>query len=263
MTCPDDLALVALHDGELSENQASTIRKHVTECASCRARLASIESIAADLAAPLPSALRMPPEAFADGVLARIDQRRERPTSRARWLVVAAAAALLLGVGIRSQVDRRDEWSARGGGSTTPVQRTQLRFGRVAGTAFEPIERGAHVAADATLAVEIAGTDRSTFLLAFLLDSAGDRHWLYPSYTDETPHPLSVSVPQGTTPHVLDSMVRPDHPAPGHAHLIAIVLPKVESIDFVESEDASALTREQLASHYPGSLVVSLEVEIP
>jgi hypothetical protein len=58
-------------------------------------------------------------------------------------------------------------------------------------------------------------------------------------------------------------MVRPDHPAPGPAHLIAIVLPKAESIDFVESADASTLTRERLSSHYPGSLVVSLDVEIP
>ena len=45
--------------------------------------------------------------------------------------------------------------------------------------------------------------------------------------------------------------------------LVAIVLSRSESVDHVEHAPLDRLTREQLAAHYEGALVVVTRVEIP
>src|SRR5262249_30983250 len=115
------------------------------------------------------------------------------------------------------------------------------------------------------IAAEIGATEGGPlrYLLAFLVDSAGERHWIYPVYEPGAPPPSAMALPVTTAPRVLGSMVRLDRPAPGPARLVALVLPRIESLDHVEPASLEQVGREQLVSHYGGSLVVTTRVEIP
>lgn len=276
MTCPEHDVLIALGDGELPESQARSVRAHAGGCTRCQSELATLASLADDLRGAVPGALgRRTAEAFADDVLAKLDSPRPvaRTSSSRRWIgVLAAAAALPLALGLAHRhahaPDAADGWTARGGASaaasTTNVRaRTLVRFGRVSGTAFEALAEGARFEADALLAAEVGGTEDATrFMLAFLVDSAGDRHWIYPSYEPGAPPPSSIALPVTVAPRVLGSMVRLDRPAAGPARLVAIVLPRSESVDYVEHAPLDRLSREQLEARYPDALVVAVSVEI-
>ena len=65
------------------------------------------------------------------------------------------------------------------------------------------------------------------------------------------------------TPRVLGSMVRLDRPASGRARLVAIVLQRSESVDYIEQAPRGELSSEQLEAHYPGALVITTSVEVP
>jgi hypothetical protein len=271
MRCPPDEALIALGDGELAESHAQAVRAHVAECTRCRAELAKLAELGGDLRARVPGALGMDVEAFADVVLAQIDRPRAEPRE-ARWrrwgVILAAAAALPLAATAAyrwSHAPNQDgEWTARGSASVpAELKRTLVRFGRVTATSFEPLVDGATLQGDALLAVEVGATDGSPrFLLAFLVDSAGERHWIYPVYEPGAPPPSSVAMPVTTTPRVLGSMVRLDRPAVGAGRLVAIVLPRSETVEHVEGASLDDLSRERLAKHYAGSLVVVTTVEV-
>ena len=272
MMCPDHDVLIALGDGELAESRAKSVRAHTAGCTRCRAELDELATIAGALRAPLAGALDgRSAEAFADDVLASIDRprTRRRDARWPRWIgVLAAAAALPLAVGLAYRHTRANadanEWSARGGAaSAEDTKRTLVQFGRVSGTSFEPIVEGARLDADALVAAEIGGTaGPPRYLLAFLVDAAGERHWIYPAYEPGAPPPTAMALPATVAPRVLGSMVRLERPAPGPARLVAIVLPRSESVEHVERAPLDRLTREQLATHYEGALVVVTRVEI-
>jgi hypothetical protein len=273
MTCPDRDVLVALGDGELAESRAQSVRAHTAGCTRCRGEVDELAAIARDLRAPLPGALGgRTAEAFADDVMANLDRpaARTRDARWPRWIgVLAAAAALPIAFGLAHRFGRQDgdanDWTARGGlASAEATKRTLVQFGRVSGTAFEPLADGARLDADALIAAEVGGTDGAPrYLLAFLVDSAGERHWIYPTYEPGAPPPSAMALPVTVAPRVLGSMVRLDRPASGAAQLVAIVLPRSEGVDHVEHAPRDRLTREQLAKHYEGALVVVTRVEIP
>ncbi|OJY26149.1 MAG: hypothetical protein BGO98_36885 [Myxococcales bacterium 68-20] len=272
MTCPRHDVLIALGDGELPESQARSVRAHAGGCTRCQSELAELDAIADDLRAPMPGALgRRSAEDFADEVLAKLDARRTEPRESRipRWIgLLAAAAVLPLAVTAAhhlAQAPRAtSEWTARGGSSAPATMRTLVTFGRVSGTTFEPLADGARLEADALLAAEIGGTEGPPrFLLAFLVDGAGERHWIYPSYEPGAPPPSSIALPVTVTPRVLGSMVRLDRPASGRARLVAIVLQRSESVDYIEQAPRGELSSEQLEAHYPGALVITTSVEVP
>lgn len=270
MTCPRDEVLIALRDGELAESQARAVRAHAGGCTRCNAELAKLEELTSDLRARVPGALGKDVEAFADDVLAKMDRPRTEPRAMRwqRWGILAAAAALPLAATAAyrwSNVPKDDaEWAARGSASiSTDTKRTLVRFGRVAGTSFEPLAEGAKLEGDALLAAEVGATDGTPrFLLAFLVDATGERHWIYPVYEPGAPPPSAVALPVTAPPRVLGSMVRLDRPARGPARLVAVVLPRSETVEHVERASLGELSRERLARHYSGSLVVVTPVEI-
>lgn len=270
MTCPEHDVLIALGDGELPESQARSVRAHTSGCTRCRSELSELATLAGDLRAPVPGALgRRTADAFADDVLAKLDARRSVPraTRVPRWVgLLAAAAALPLAFAAAHRFAQAphipDEWTARGSATPGP-KNTLVRFGRVVGTTFEPLVEGARLEADALLAAEIGGTEGAPrFLLAFVVDSAGERHWIYPSYEQGAPPPSAIALPVTAAPRVLGSMVRLERPAPGPAQLVAIVLGRSEGVDWVEHAPRSELSSKQLLAHYPDALVVITSVEL-
>lgn len=264
MTCPKEDVLIALMDGELGESQARSVRAHAEGCTRCTNELATVKSIAADLGAEVPGALGKDVEAFADDVLGALDRPRAAPKARwstTRWaLLLAAAIAIPLAVmAVRSS--RPEEWASRGVASRAST--TLFRFGRVVETSFEPITEGTVVAPDALLAAEVGQTEGAPrFLLAFMIDAAGERHWIYPVYEPGAAPPSAIALPVTQPPRVLGSMVRLDHPAKGAARLVAIVLPRSETVEWVEKAPLESLTREGLLARYAGSLVIVTHVEV-
>lgn len=276
MTCPKEDVLIALGDGELAESQARAVRAHVEGCSRCRAELAELATLSGDLRAEVPGALGgKSVEAFADDVVAQLDRprtetRRSAPGSRwSRWSIALAACMALplaaLAV-VKSTKPPLDEFTARGTTSARSVNgtsRTLLRFGCIVDKSFQPIDEGAQLDADALLAAEVGNTEGAPrFLLAFLIDALGERHWIYPAYDPGIAPPSSVALPVTSGPRVLSSMVRLDRPAPGPARLVAIVLSKSESVEHVERAPLAELSREKLLSRYEGALVIVTRVEI-
>lgn len=266
MTCPEHDVLIALRDGELTESRAESVRAHTGGCTRCRAELDELATLARDLRAPLPGALGgRSADAFADDVLAELDRARPKTKRTAtRWLALLVAAALPLALAGRYATTTPSEWAARGGAaSAEATKRTLVQFGRVTGTTFEPIVDGARLEHDALVAAEIGGTEGPPrYLLAFLVDAAGERHWIYPTYEPGAPPPSAIALPVTAPPRVLGSMVRLDRPTSGPARLVAIVLPRAESVDYVEKAPRDRLTREELATHYGDALVVDTRVEV-
>lgn len=266
-TCPDHDELAALIDREVTEARAEALREHAEECGRCREELGSFDALARRLRTPVPGALGRSAEAFADDVMAMIDQPRPvtAPARRQpRWVVLAAAAVipLLVGAAALHRTSASDgEWTARGGSAPSAVERTLFRFGRVEAGAFDPITSGMRIGTHDVLAAEVGATESGPrFLLAFLLDATGERHWIYPAYEVGAPPPASVTLPATASPRVLSSMVRLDDPAPGPATLVAVVLGRAESVEFVEGAAREELGRERLQAHYGDALVVTVPV---
>lgn len=280
MTCPKEDVLIALGDGELAESQARAVRAHVEGCSRCRAELAELATLSGDLRAEVPGALGgKSVEAFADDVIAQLDRPRtelRRPARWSRWsrwsMALAACVALPLAAlaVVKStkpvHPSDGDEFTARGttsARSPNGTSRTLLRFGCIVDKSFQPIDEGAQLDADALLAAEVGNTEGAPrFLLAFLIDALGERHWIYPAYDPGIAPPSSVALPVTSGPRVLSSMVRLDRPAPGPARLVAIVLSKSESVEHVERAPLAELSREKLLSRYEGALVIVTRVEI-
>ncbi|MDF2694747.1 MAG: hypothetical protein K0S65_3130 [Labilithrix sp.] len=270
MSCPDQEVLIALSDGELGESRARAVRAHIDECTRCRGELAQLGTLAADLRARMRGALRgRSAEAFADDVLASLERPRTKATRFPTWLGLLAAAAMLpLTIGLAHRSLRTtpnvDEWAARGAVmSAEATKRTLVQFGRVSGTTFEPLSEGSRLEADALIAAEVGGTEGPPrYLLAFLVDAEGERHWIYPAYEPGAPPPDAIALPATAPPRVLSSMVRLDRPASGPGRLVAIVLPRTESVEHVEHAPLEQLGREELSNHYGGALVVVIRVEV-
>ena len=53
----DELELIALLDGELTENRARQLREHLTVCPACAGRMDRLNVLATQLRAPVPEAL--------------------------------------------------------------------------------------------------------------------------------------------------------------------------------------------------------------
>lgn len=267
MSCSSQEALAAFVDADPSA-ASSAVASHVAICTRCATELGVLRAVAEELRRPVIGALgNRSPEAFANDVMGALDRPRTLAPRRARWtyLLVAALLPLIFAGAWLHDRSRRggDTFAARGGAQTAGVERVLVRFGRVVGTTFEPLVDGAALERDAVLAAEIGGVEADArYLLAFLVDSGGERHWIYPAYEAEGPSPSAMRLPISMTGQVLDSMVRLDRPASGPARLVAIVLPAPETVDYVEHASQGELERKRLSTHYRESLVTITSVVV-
>jgi hypothetical protein len=268
VNCPAAVEIAALVDGELAESRARDIRAHAVACAQCRASIAACEKVIEDLRTPMAGVLgEKSPEAFADAVLAGLDRPRGDASRWAGWRLalgpLLAAAVVVVAFGLvwrRSAV--QGEWTARGGRAhDEPVRNVLLRFGRVPGGAFDVLGDGARIGRHDVLAAEVGRTGhRQLFLLAFLVDALGERHWIYPAYEVGAAPPSSEPLPLADSPRLLSTMTRLEDLAPGPARIVAIVLPASETVEYVEAAPVAELAQEKLAAHYPRALVVATNV---
>jgi len=269
--CPDAIEIAAFADGHVIESRAREIRVHLARCEVCRRASGATERVAAGMREPIAGVLGdRSPESFADEVLSRLDGARASERAWARFPFVVgpllAVAAVMIAVGVAWRAPAAPaEWTARGGapGADNPIRHVLLRFGRVSGGRFAALGEGARLGREDVLAAEVGHTGRKPlFLLAFLVDAKGERHWIYPAYELGAAPPSAEPLPVADGPRPLSTMTRIDGPAAGPARLLGIVLPTRESVDFVESAPVADLARDRLEARYPRALVVETNVEV-
>jgi hypothetical protein len=188
----DELELIALLDGELTENRALELRAHLPGCADCGARLASLQTLAARLRAPLPV-----DPSFVDEVERRLPAaaplaRRRRPLVYGLSALAAAAVVALVAL------PRRPEFTPRG----TPAPwhalvSTSLQI--VGATSARPLRAGDRFAPGEGIAVSARnGNSRvPVYLMVFAVDARGEVHWIVPAWTDPAASPESVALAPG------------------------------------------------------------------
>ena len=176
MSCKEyDERLSAYHDGELGRGPREDVEAHLSQCASCRARLESLRELSGLLAGG--SALLEPPARGWGRI--RYRASRELPGSPALWLPRTAAAFIgfVLVLGGAVAVGTLSEEGARSDRIDTPIE-TAPRAQRPAADAV------GHLLAEAAslLADGSASWDRQPLeerpewrLLADLLDRGGAR----------------------------------------------------------------------------------------
>lgn len=92
MTCDEAVvAISALLDRELSEEENLLLQQHLEQCESCRALFAQLQQIESEL----PELDADVPETLASIVMDRIHFEKARSAHRRFWLVAAAVAAAL------------------------------------------------------------------------------------------------------------------------------------------------------------------------
>ena len=207
----DELELIALSDGELTENRARQLREHLqpgpSGCPDCAGRLARLEALAAQLRAPVPGA--SDPD-FVDEVERRLPARRPRratagaPPRRRAGLAVSALASR-----------RRSPWCwPRAGGtrrSSRPAGRPRpgTRWSRARSTSSPPpaarrpagptARRRRAPAPGDGIAVSARNGHRElpVYLMVFAVDARGEVHWIVPAWSDPAETPRSVRLAPG------------------------------------------------------------------
>jgi hypothetical protein len=274
VNCPTEPELAALVDGELAESRAHAVRDHAGACVPCRRAVAQLEQVTGLLRAPVAGALgRHSSESFADLVLGQLDRPRAKRARKWPWVAglaaatTIAAAAALVALFVGRPRGPAEEWAARGSPPGAPagesVRHVLLRFGRISGDRFDAITPGATIYPNEVVAAEVGRTGRRPlFLLAFVVDAEGERHWIYPAYEVGAPPPSAEPLPAADVPRVLSTMTRLSGPAAGPARLVAIVLTKPASVEPIETAPLEDLSREKLASHFPNALVTETRVVV-
>jgi len=279
-TCPSTDDLIALLDGEATENRAAEIRAHLPRCASCREAQASLAALRAALAAPLSGV----PD---DDAVARILQRIEAessdpapaaPAAPARHrralargaalsgaLAVAAAAVLLL----RRPVDP-GEFTARGGrpessGAPHALHReVGVTVRRGGGERLPPLADGDSVTGETTYAVSYRnlGPSGSAFLMVFAVDSARVVHWIHPAYLEAASDPTSVPLDHAADDELLPAAMALEGPAPGDLSVVTLVTVRPLEVSQIEALGAGDLEPARLAARFAGADVSRIALHL-
>lgn len=251
MRCMRGDELTKAELGELTVNRLTEVDKHTAECSLCAAARAQVRALIEDLShAPSSTAA----EVFVDRVMkarqgeaAAADQRAARRPALPRWtrgrlpLALAAAAVVVLGVGLAELGVRgptRTEpgtWTARGNPDKGRAPKVTSEVLLVRNDQLFPISGQSLGAKDRFAVRYVNRSERTQFLTAFAVDSAGNVHWIYPAYTDVGTDPLSTPLPATSQAQVLPQIVAPDRPLPGPMHVIAMTSPRPLRVKQVES----------------------------
>jgi hypothetical protein len=269
--CPTEDELIALLDGEATENRAAALRTHVAGCTRCQRALAALEALTRALAAPVhgtPS-----PDAVAK-IMRRIEVEppahapAKRGARRLPWaplgaLAVAAAVATLW-IGTRAMSRDAGLFAARGAAASASLQRDVGVFIHRAGERLEPLAAADVVTKDTAYAVSYVnlGPAGSAFLMVFAVDAAGEVHWIQPAYLDAADDPRAIALKHAETDEPLPTAAVLDAPAPGPLRLVSIVCPRPLHVSQIESLAPSALDLASLRARFPGAVIQELTLSL-
>jgi hypothetical protein len=231
----DELELIALSDGELTENRARELREHLQPgpggCADCAGRLARLEALAAQLRAPVPGAGDAD---FIDAVERRLPAALPRGAGggrRGRLLLAVSGVASLAAIGLVLVPRGRgvQEFGARG---TAAQWHDQVASALDVVSAHpppgaplsRPLAAGERLHPGDGIAVTARNGHRElpVYLMVFAVDARGEVHWIVPAWSDPAETPRSVRLPPGGgLPEPTGRT--PEAPAPGKLRVMTLL----------------------------------------
>ncbi len=217
MNCPAPDRWDLLTARDLSASEEEALRAHAGTCADCTHHLAAVEALKARPALE-PAATR----ALVDRVLVAT----ERPSARPPLARLALAAALVAGVVAVGAllVPRESEWLARGGSEGGWSKRVAAEL-RPVDAVTSPVASNASLSAQGRFAVwyRNAETSQPLFLLAYVVDSRGELHWVAPAYVAAGREPDAKVLPVTVSESLLPQVAELGAPEPGGATLVTVV----------------------------------------
>jgi hypothetical protein len=268
--CPPPEELLALLDGELTENRAAALRGHAAACPRCAPALEAERTLLARLAADVPG---VPSPETVEEVLRRAPEARPaRRSRRARWAWPAAAsvaAAILALVWLPREAPGPDAgtFTPRGGGVPSGMARdVGVRLWALDGAAPRALDAGGRVAAGTPLVATAANAGAApAYLLAFAVDSAGEIRWIHPAWTEPGAAPESVRLDPGAAPQAQPEAVAFDDLPQGPLRVLLVVSPAPLRASDIEGRPAAALAPAPLRERFPAARVeeLLLAVEAP
>ena len=252
--CPTPDELLAFADSELSPEQLGRIEKHLELCSACAQQVMALHELIGDVAAPI-SGGRLDVAEHVAGVMRRLDAPvvRSGPPRWAIWgAVLAAAAALLLGLGLREHAREPEQLAARGAGEQASLSRDVGLSLYVQGEPPRPLEPGGRVRRGQPLTAGLRnlGSER-VYLLLFGVDAAGAVHWIAPEFTVPGSDPPAAAVAPSQTEQLLPSAVVFDDLATGPLRVVAVIERKPSRVSAIEALPASELGTEALMKRFP------------
>lgn len=253
--CPTEDELLAFADTDLSPEQLGRIEKHLEVCSSCAKQVMALHSLIEDVAAPT-AAPRLNMTEHVAGVMGRLDAPLAT-SSRSRWVIwgplLAAAAALLLSLGLRSRSsESTGEFAARGGPQQASLSRDvglQLYVQEQSPRALQPggrVRRGAPL----TAGMRNLSSER-VYLLLFAVDAAGTVHWIAPEFTVPGSDPQATAIEPSQREQLLPSAAVFDDLAAGPLRVVAVIDRKPARVSEIEALPASELGTEALMKRFP------------
>jgi hypothetical protein len=268
--CATEDDLIALLDGEVTENRAAALRAHLGRCSVCREEWASLERLQGLLRAPSPG---VPLAGAAERIVARIQAEPVARSSssgpgRRRWVgataaVAAAVAALAL---LAPRLDHRpaERLAARGGGADRSLRRdvgvTLLR----ADARVSALHPGDAVQPDTAYAVAYTnlGPDGSAFLMVFAVDAAHAIHWIVPPYLDPSVDPPSAPLGHADGDTLLPGAIVLEDPATGPLRIVTLVSGEPQRVSAIEQLEPVALSLDRLRARFRAAEISDLSLAL-
>jgi hypothetical protein len=254
--CPSHELWPQLAAGDLPEREAQQLRAHVGGCSACSERLTASQGLLAALAQPA----AQPDERRVQALMRAADAPPRRLAAPLALAAGLAAAAALVPLWVVS-VQRGEGFTARGGGEASWRQRVRAEI-RPLGAAARPVGAGASLAARAPLTVWYRNleTRLDLQLLAFVVDGAGEVHWLSPAWAAGAPAPAPGHLPRAEGDALMPDAFVADGAAPGSGTLVTVISSAPLSLQPIEL--APPDVRRDPVVLFPGAVVWSVPVHL-
>lgn len=269
--CPTQDELIALLDGEATENRAAELRAHIQRCSSCQREWATLEGLKRALAAPVPGIPA--PDAIAK-LMRRIEAEERAPTPprkpARRWpfalggALAAAAAVAAIWLGARATSRGEDLFASRGASAVASLQRNVGVSIHRAGERLAPLAAAEAVTKDTAYAVSYVnlGPAGSAFLMVFAVDARGEVHWIEPAYLDAADDPAAIALDHAEVDVTLPTAAVLEAPAPGPLRLVSLVSPRPLRVSQIEALAPAALGLTSLRDRFPGAVIQEFTVAL-
>lgn len=247
MNCPTAAQWDVLLAFELPADQEEAFQAHSKECAECAGHLAVVAALVG----------RKPTDTTSvQSLVDRVVAATEPSSPRVRRLAptAAALAAGIVAVIAFSVHRDEDEIHARGGSGANWAKRVAVEL-RPVDAVTAPLAAASPLSARSRFAVwyRNAETSQPIFLLAYVVDSRGELHWVAPSYSVAGREPDAKVLPVSVADGLLAQVVELDAPAFGAATLFTIVSRAPGSV--LAFEGATFSQRLHPETLLPGALV--------
>ncbi len=271
ISCPKNDEWLAFVGETLDGDRKADMRAHLGSCATCQQSLEEWQLLAKGIAAPLPG---LDSDRVGEQLLAKL---RAQPDARApiSWwraslalgsLLAATAIVLLLILGERGpSPEKAQSFQARGGSSRTELARkVGAHFLVVRKGALVALSQDAIVSASEGLTLSYVNAihPKKVYLLAFVLDSQREIHWLFPAYLRSSDNPLALELVASKDEIVLPDAVVPDAPAKGASTLVWMASFEQPTVASIESLPKAERTLASLQARWPKAELGHLRIQI-